>query len=56
LACTDIDADIDDGGVSRVKAHLRKVESDQTQCATKTGDGRSCIPAVQKYYMQGKRP
>ena len=57
LLCHDIDADIDEGGVSRVKAHLRKAKSDLTQCATKTGDGRSCIAAVQKYYMQhGKRP
>ena len=52
LGCDDINADIDDGGVSRLKAHLRKTQSDQTHCTTATGDGRSCIPAVQKYYMQ----
>lgn len=52
MTCIEIDADIDEGGVLRVKAHLRKAKSDQAHCATETGDGRSCIPAVQKYYMQ----
>lgn len=52
LRCQDIDADLDDGGVTRIKAHLQQAQSDQADCATKTGDGRSCIPAVQKYYMQ----
>ena len=52
LTCDDIDTDINEDGVSRVKAHLRKAQSDQAHCTTATGDGRCCIPAVQKYYMQ----
>jgi len=52
LRCEDIDADLDEGGVSRVKAHLQQTQSGQTRCATLTGDGRSCVPAVQKYFMQ----
>ena len=52
LTCDDIDADLDDGVVTRVKTHLQQAQSDQAHCATTTGDGRSCVPAVQKYYMQ----
>ena len=58
LRCEDIDADIDEGVVVRVvvrvKAHLQQAQSDQANCSTKTGDGRSCVAAVQKYYMQQK--
>jgi hypothetical protein len=52
LRCGDIDADIDENGVTRVKAHLQQAQSDEAHCSTVTGDGRSCVPAVQKYYMQ----
>ena len=52
LRCEDIDADIDEGGVTRVKSHLLQAQSEQAHCSTTTGDGRSCIPAVQKYYMK----
>jgi len=52
LQCSDIDADIEEDGVQRVRAHLQQAHSELASCSITTGDGRSCIPAVQKYYMQ----
>ncbi len=52
LRCEDIDADLEEGGVARVKAHLELARSDRANCGVATGDGRSCVAAVQKYYMQ----
>ena len=48
----DIEADIREGVVTRVKAHLERAQSDSSQCATKTADGRSCIAAVQRHFMR----
>lgn len=52
LTCEAIEADVAEGAPTRVKAHLRKAQSPAANCKTQTPDGRSCIPAVQRYYMR----
>ena len=52
LTCDDIEADVAEGVVTRVKAHLQRAQSDDVCCATKTADGQSCVPAVQRYFMR----
>jgi hypothetical protein len=52
LRCEDIEADVSEGVVTRMKAHRKQAESPKACCASKTADGRSCIPAVQRYFMR----
>ncbi len=52
LTCEDIDADIHEGVVTRVKEHLQKAKADNTRCTTLAANGQSCIAAVQRYYMR----
>ena len=52
LMCEDIEADVKEGVVTRVKAHLKRAKSEEASCNTKTADGRSCIAAVQRYFMR----
>jgi len=48
----DIEKDIEEGGVERVRAVVAKAKSDEARCAHLAANGRSCIPEVQKYYMK----
>jgi hypothetical protein len=52
LTRQDIEQDVDEGGVRRTKAVLEKARSPNASCARLAANGRSCIPYVQKYYMQ----
>ena len=52
LTCEDIEADVREGVVTRVKAHLQRVQSDDARCATMAASGQSCIAAVQRYFMR----
>jgi hypothetical protein len=52
LTCDDIEADVAEGAPTRVKPHLQRAQSPAANCTTQTADGRSCIPAVQRYYMR----
>ncbi|MCA9101926.1 MAG: hypothetical protein R3C10_08005 [Pirellulales bacterium] len=52
LTCDDIEADVAEGVVTRVKAHLTRAQSDEAHCETATADGRSCVAAVQRYFMR----
>ena len=54
LTGDDIEADVAEGGVTRVRAHLARTKTDETNCATKTADGHSCVAAVQRYYMRAR--
>jgi hypothetical protein len=58
LTRRDIEQDVRDGVVTRVKAILEKAQSPEARCAQKAANGRPCVAYVQKYYMQcrnGKR-
>lgn len=52
LTIEDIERDVDEGSVARVKALLEKANSDQARCATAAANGRSCVPEVQRCYMK----
>lgn len=54
LTCQDIDADVREGSLARLQAHRRQAESSSARCATRAPDGRSCIPAVQRYFMRAR--
>jgi hypothetical protein len=47
----DIEADLAEGAPTRVRAHLARTKSTEARCETAAADGRSCVAAVQKYYL-----
>lgn len=52
LTCDDIEDDLAENSVARVKAHLVRAKSEQTHCRTQSVTGRSCIEEVQRYYFK----
>jgi hypothetical protein len=52
LTCDDIDQDIAEGGVTRVRAAIAKAKSAEACCAQRAPNGRPCVALVQRYYMQ----
>lgn len=52
LTRRDIEQDVSEGVVTRVKALLEKAKSPAARCAEKAANGQCCVPYVQKYYMQ----
>ncbi len=52
LTRQDIEADVREGSVARVKAIIEKADSPEACCSRKAANGRSCVAYAQKYYMQ----
>lgn len=52
FTCEEIEADIAESGVARVRKHVERAQSDKISCEIRSPHGRSCVPAVQKYYMR----
>ena len=52
LTCEDIEQDVREGVVTRVKALLAKAQSADAHCASKAANGQSCVPEVQRYFMK----
>ena len=52
LTRQDIERDVQEGVVTRVKAILAKANSAEARCTRMAANGCSCVPYVQKYYMQ----
>jgi hypothetical protein len=52
LTREDIEQDVREGVVTRVKAILQKANSPEARCAQMAANGQSCVAYVQKYYMQ----
>lgn len=52
LTQADIEQDVIEGTVTRTKAILEKAKSSQARCAQLAANGRSCVPLVQKCYVQ----
>lgn len=48
----DIEADVREGVVTRVKAIIEKANSPDACCSRKAANGQPCTAYVQKYYMQ----
>ena len=54
LTRRDIEQDVGEGVVTRVKSILEKAKSPQARCTLKAANGQCCVPYVQKYYLQCK--
>lgn len=52
LTRRDIEQDISEGVVTRVKAILEKAKSPEARCSRMAANGQPCVAYVQKYYMQ----
>ncbi len=52
LTRDDIEADLREGGVTRVKATIEKANSPEARCSLMAANGQSCVAYVQKYYIQ----
>ena len=52
LTLDDIEADVREGGVARVRAAIERAKSPEACCMTRAVNGRSCIPYIQRCYMQ----
>ena len=48
----DIEQDVAEGVVTRTRAVIEKAQSGDARCTLAAANGRSCIPDVQRYYMQ----
>jgi hypothetical protein len=52
LTRDDIEQDIAEGVVTRVKALLARAQSAEARCSLRAANGQSCVPEVQRYYMK----
>jgi hypothetical protein len=52
LTRPDIERDVREGVVTRVRAILEKANSPDARCAKLAANGQPCVAYVQKYYMQ----
>jgi hypothetical protein len=52
LTRQDIERDIEEGVVTRVKAAIEKANSPEAHCTQMAANGQPCVAYVQKYYMQ----
>jgi hypothetical protein len=52
LTRRDIEQDVSEGVVTRVRAILEKAKSPEARCNLMAANGQCCVPYVQKYYMQ----
>lgn len=48
----DVEQDLREGGVTRVKALVQRAKSAEARCATMAPNGRSCIGEVQRYFLK----
>jgi hypothetical protein len=54
LTTEDVEADVREGGVRRVRAVVERAKSAEARCQLASPDGRSCVPEVQRYYMKAR--
>jgi len=52
LTCDDVDDDIAEGGVVRLKAHLARSQSSEARCRTQSVNGKPCAEVVQRYFFK----
>lgn len=52
LSRDDIEADLDEGGVRRVRDLLEKARGPEAQCLTRSASGQCCVSEVQRYFMR----
>lgn len=56
LTREDVEQDVREGGVTRVRALLAKSKSPAAHCTLLAADGRCCMPEVQRYFMKLRTP
>jgi hypothetical protein len=54
LTRNDVELDVAEGGVARVRAVIEKSKSPDARCSHLAANGQSCAAYVQKYYLQCK--
>lgn len=52
LTAEEVEADVAEGGVTRVRALIEKAKSPAAHCGTAAASGQSCIGEVQRYFMK----
>jgi hypothetical protein len=52
LTAEDVEADIAEGGVRRVRAIIDKAKTPAAHCHTAAASGQSCVGEVQRYFMK----
>ena len=52
LTRDDVEEDVREGGVARVRAVVAKAKSPEARCSVAAPDGRPCVAEVQRYYMK----
>ncbi len=52
LTVADVEADIREGGVTRVRAIVEKAKGPDARCRTQSPTGQSCVADVQRCYMK----
>lgn len=52
FTCEEIELDVQEGGVSRVRDLLARSQSPQARCVTMAANGRCCMPEVQRHFMK----
>lgn len=52
LTAEDVEADIREGAVTRVRALIEKAKGPGAHCRTAAASGQSCIGEVQRYFMK----
>ncbi|MBI3836901.1 MAG: hypothetical protein HY288_03065 [Planctomycetia bacterium] len=52
LTSEDVQADVREGGATRVRELLAKAKTPEAHCRTMAADGQCCVPVVQRYYMK----
>jgi hypothetical protein len=54
LTIDDVELDIREGGVRRVRSVVERAKTAEARCHTAAPDGRSCVPEVQRYYLRAR--
>jgi hypothetical protein len=52
LTADEIDADIDEGGVARVRSIVERSKTPEARCQTLAANGQCCVAEVQRYYFK----
>jgi hypothetical protein len=52
LTVEDVQTDVGEGVVTRVRALLARASSPEAACRTKAANGQCCVPEVQRVYMK----
>ena len=55
FTCEEVEQDVAEGGLTRVKALFAKSKSPEAACATKAVNGKCCSTEVQRYYYKCKK-